>query len=380
MDLETAVAVAGGRIASLAELCDSLSMDELVIVKSWLTSIQEIIDGLTEGAESERISVVLTRSPTLALRVRPLDDGSVTLLFPIGLIVRIRLLATLLLSYPDRDYKIRFIASLLDDRPEGDWELPPQLRPIFGEFVEDDHHWQQLAELATEWAPDNELNLALRDVTWAAMAYVVMHEVSHVLRGHLSALGRVQEDRFAHALSVDHQEFRRGLELDADDWGAGLFLFMVELRLDQSRTSDYRADAFNWIGFAITLLFGMYDTRRKALDLYAERMYPHPVVRHKLFVRSTTGYLRERKPEWLDDWTQHEYAGWTRCVLAFWRLDEDSFVGKFGVPSRRGVQYAPVTALNYNVFDSSFTDDQVEHEIALLETVVRLLASWRQDS
>jgi hypothetical protein len=268
---------------------------------------------------------------------------------------------------------MRFIASLLDDRPESDWELPPRLRPIFGEFVEDDHHWQLLGELAAEWVPDTDLNLAMREVTWSAMAYVVMHEVSHVLRGHSSALRWIQEDRPARALPMDHQEFQRGLELDADDWGAGLFLFMVEITLDQSRTSDYRANAFHWIGFAVTLLFGMYDTRRKALGLYSERKYPHPVVRHKLFVRSTNGYLGAQMPEWLDDWQRHEYDGWEQCVQAFWRLDEDSAVGKFGVPSRQGVQYFPVTALNYNIFDSSFTDDQLEHEIALLESVVHLL-------
>jgi hypothetical protein len=378
MDLENAVAVAGGRIASTADLCDSISTEELEIVERWLADIQDIIDDLSEGAESARIQVVLTRSPTLALRMRPLDDGSVIILFPIGLVVRIRILATLLLSYADRDYTNRFVASIFDDRPESDWELPPRLRPIFGEFVEDDYHWQNLAELATEWVPDTELNLILRDVTWAAMAYVVMHEVGHVLGGHSDALHRIREGGLAPALSVDQQEFERALELDADDSGAGLFLLMVEVRLDQLGTSEYRAEVFHWIGFAVTLLFGMYDTRRKALGLYAEKKYPHPVIRHMLFLRSTVGYLSTEKPEWLEAWQRYEYAGWTRCVQAFWRLDEDSFVGKFGIPARQGVQYAPVTALNYNISDSFSTDDKLEREIRLLQKVVGLIARWRQ--
>lgn len=207
MDLETAVAIAGGRIANPADLYDSILAEEFAIVEVWLARIQKIIDLLTEGAECERISAVLTRSPTLALRMRPLDDGSVVLLVPIGIIVRIRLLAALLLIYPDRDYVMRIVAPLTDDRPESDWELPPRLRPIFGEFIDDDHHWQLLGRFASEWAPEPELNLTLREVTWSAMTYAVMHEVAHVLRGHLGAnLRKLQEDRLGHALPVSDQE------------------------------------------------------------------------------------------------------------------------------------------------------------------------------
>lgn len=240
MDLKNAIAAAGGRITSPADMYDSISMEELTIVENQLDYMQGIIDNLSKGAASERISVVLTRSPALSLRIKALDDGSVILLVPIGLIVRARLLATILLTYSDRDYKIRFIASLLDDRPESDWELPPGLYPIFGEFVDGEHHWRLLAELSAERVPDTDLTQVLREVTGAAMSYVVMHEVAHILRGHPGALHKFEKGGFTRALRVDYQEFRRGLELDADDSGAALFLFMVEILLDQLGESDYR--------------------------------------------------------------------------------------------------------------------------------------------
>jgi hypothetical protein len=379
MDLETAVVVAGGRISSPADLCDAIPMDELVYVESWIPYFQDITNALSEGATTERISIVLTRSPSLAFRIRPLDDGSFVLLAPIGFIVRVRLLATLLLSYPDRDHRIRVISSLLDDYEEGEWELPDRLLPIFGELVDDGDHWRLLAELAAEWVPDSELNFLLREVTWFAMTYVLMHEVSHALRGHTGALLKFQKEELALASSLGHKDFRRGLELDADVNAAAMLLYMTGLQLDQLQVSEYRqnwAHAFEWLGFAVTLIFGMYDTRRKALNLYAERSYPHPVIRHSLFVHAATSYVSTEKAEWLGDWKQYEYVGWQRCVYAFWRLDEDCFAGKFSV-SPQG-RCSPVTALNYNISDKPFNDAQVEREAELHEYVQRLLNSWRQ--
>ncbi|MET8682526.1 hypothetical protein ABZW18_34505 [Streptomyces sp. NPDC004647] len=385
MDLETAVTIAGGRITGPADLHDALPAPEIDLIGKWVRSIQRFIDAVCReaqrgsGAPRGPLSVVLTRSPSLALRTRRLDDGSVVLLLPVGAIVRPRLLATLLLTFPPRDTTISFPASIRDDRPETDWELPNRLLPIFGEFVDDDEHWELLGHLAAGMTPstDADLNLALRDVTWAAMCYAVMHEVAHVTRGHLDAEHTFRERGPTPRPALSLRELRRGLEIDADANGSILFLVALMARLEEMEATQHFTSAFEWIGFAIPMFLGMYDTRRKALGLYAEGLYPHPVVRHELFVRVCANYLHAHKREWLDDWLHYEPDGWTSCIKALWRLDEDCVLGRFSDPPQEGWRCAPITAVNWHATDSPAIFSSLEQETALHQDVVVLLSAWQ---
>ena len=379
MDLGTAVEVAGGRIAGLADLSGSLSADELGQTEYWITTLQDLADGYRAGAGSEPVSIVLTRSPSLALRTRPVDDGSIVVLVPIGLIVRIRVLATLLLGYPDDGFKIKVAASLLDDAPDGGWEIATRLGPVFGEYLDDGDHWQRLAGLIGAQARDADLDAALVNTTWASVTLVVLHELAHVMRGHLDALRRFDAGQLGPAVTLEHSQFRRGLELDADVSGAELFMSLLQVTEGERLTEpEYRSGVFFWTGFASTLLFGMYDTRRKTLGLYGNGLYPHPLIRHQIWGMASDRIVSQIMPEWFSDWQQAVRQGWTRCVEAFWSLDVDVFRGKFSDPPQQGFRCAPVTALHYSMFDAPFNEEQIQREIRLFESVQRILDNLRQ--
>jgi hypothetical protein len=366
MDMQTAVAIAGGTVGE-ANLPRMISLELFTILESWREAFQEHLDAIAKGARSGRVVIKFTRSPSLVARIRPLEDGSFVLLIPLGIIARTRLLASILLSYTPREFKGRYIASALDDRPESDWELPSRLVPLFGEILDDAVHWEQLESVAAEHTFDAKLESPVNEVAWVVLAFVLSHESAHVIRGHPTILRKLQENGASWALEED--ALRRGLEVDADVLGVSIFLHFVDIALRAAKMVDYPSSLFRRCGFGVTLMLGMYDTRRKALSLYRDGRYPHPLVRHSIFMGTGTRFLATTNAKWADVWQEEERAGWAMCLEAFSQLDEDCFIGTYSDPSQVTWKCVPVTSLNDNVFDSTLLYEYQDKELALLAQV-----------
>lgn len=366
MDMQTAVAIAGGSIGE-ANLPGMIPSALFTMLETWRETFQEYLDNLAKGARSGRVVIKFTRSPSLVARIRPLEDRSFVLLVPFGIVARTRLLASILLSYPPQEFKIRYIASALDDRPESDWDLPSRLVPLFGEILDDEAHWEQLESVAAEHTIGAELEPSLNEVTWVVLAFMLAHESAHVLRGHPKILRKMQEDGTLWPL--EENVVRRGLEVDADVVGVAIFLNFVDLALRAAKMFDYPSSLFRCCGFGVTLILGMYDTRRKALSLYQDGLYPHPLVRHSIFVETGRSILATTSTKRADVWQEEERAGWAMCLEAFSQLDEDCFIGTYSDPPQVAEKCVPVTSLNDNLFDSTLLYEYRDKELALLAQV-----------
>lgn len=114
------------------------------------------------------------------------------------------------------------------------------------------------------------------------------------------------------------------------------------------------------------MVFGLYDTRRKALSLYSDAHYPHPLVRRQLFSDFAATYIRDHRPELVDPWRACERAGWAACIEALRHMDVAALIGKFG-GTEAHAQLTPVTALTYTVFDAMYVRNWADEEIALAE-------------
>jgi hypothetical protein len=132
---------------------------------------------------------------------------------------------------------------------------------------------------------------------------------------------------------------------------------------------------FYWMGYAAAMLFGLYDSRRKALNLYSQAVYPHPLVRRQLFSDFTATYIRDHRPDLVDTWRTRERAGWSACVSALRYIDVEALAGRFGGSAKESYRYAPVSALTYNVFDSTYMRGYADEEIERADSIFRLIGA-----
>jgi hypothetical protein len=329
------------------------------------------VDGISKGAKVLKIELRFIQSPSLVCRIRTLDDGSVAVLLPLGLSIRVRTFGRLLLSYFGRKAPIQIASSLLDDYPESHWRIAPSLVPLFGEFADEAEHWRQLATLDSQIQIDPELEPAVNELLWAALCYLTWHEVAHAIRGHFS-IEKDARTKSCNGPPIGEVDIRKALEIDADCWAAFLMLFTTLENIKAAGQEAELGSCFFWIGYSITLVFGLYDSRRKALDLYSQAFYPHPIIRHRLFLDFATAHIAERWPELAELWEKETNRGWNGCVAALRNLDVDVMTGKFGGNTKKPrevAQLVPVTAMTYNVFDQSFVHDGIQKDKALLRQV-----------
>jgi hypothetical protein len=371
MNLDELILVTGGSVHS-SRLPSCVSREQYRILKSWLQYLQQFVDGVSKGAKGPKVTLHFSLSPSLVCRTRTLDDGSVAVLLPLGLPVRVRTFARLLLRYFGQQSGIRLAASLLDDYPESHWRIAPSLVPLFGELADESEHWRLLAILDSHIELKPELETVVNELVWVASCYLTWHEVAHAIRGHFSIVARARSDSRT-VRSINEADMRKALEIDADASATMLMLFTTFEKMRADDVENEVDKAFFWIGYAATLVFGLYDTRRKALGLYSQAFYPHPIVRHGLFVDFATAHIAERWPKLGSVWEKENIVGWKECVAALRHLDVDVFTGKFGgntKKSREIAKFVPVTAMTYNVFDSSFVSEGKHRERALASEVL----------
>ena len=370
MTLDELLVLAGGPVHEDA-LPPPVTVDEYHHFSGWLGYAQQLAGPLAQGAGSARVVIAQSRSPSLVCRVRPLDDGSAAVVVPLGVLARTRVFARILLHAlheSEHEPSVQVVASILDDTSESDWAIAPLLTPLLGEIPDEAAHWSRLADLNTQISREGVHEGAVDDLIWVCSSYLVWHEVAHVLRGHFDDL---DEGR---SVGLDEVSLRRALELDADANAATLLLFSLLSTLEERDALDAAGSMFFWLGYGLAMLFALYDSRRKALSLYSEAFYPHPVVRLRLFSEFARGHLAEHHPDLLEQWDTHQLEGWNECVRSVRRLDVQAMLGRFGGSDEDVHRFIPVTALNYAQFDSTFVVDDAERQKAQAREVLARLA------
>ncbi len=372
MTLRELVLLAGGSVND-SHLPPCISLEQYERLSSWLSLLQHFADGHSKASKGPKIVLLFARSPSLVCRVRTLEDGSVAIILPLGLPARVRVLARLLLGYFEPELDIKIVASLVDDIPESDWEIAPSLVPLFGEFADESEHWQRLDILDSQLKLAPEIEPAVDDLLWVAVCYLTCHELAHAIQGHFPVVERARVDSRL-TQQIGDASFRKALEVDADHAATTFMLLITHMKMESEGVEAEIGSAFFWIGYAITLIFGLYDSRRKALSLYSESFYPHPVIRHALFLDFATEMIAKQLPAQKKIWGEQSVRGWEKCVHAFRRLDVDVFTGKFGADTKNTeelVKFVPVTAMNYNIFDSSFVSEKKNEERALASRILQ---------
>ena len=370
MILQEFILLAGGGVDNLS-LPRNIHRKDFKLLTFWLELLQGVIDAYSK-VKGLKVTLHFILSPSLVCRTRPLEDGSVAILVPLGLPVRIRILARILLGYFGQESITRFANSLLDDIPESDWRIAPSLIPVFGEFVDESAHWRQLGILDSQLELNPEIEPAVYDLLWVALCYLTCHEFAHAIRGHFSVVEQIRSNSQTIQKLGGENNLRKALEIDADAVATSLMLLITREKMEAEGVAGDASSAFFWIGYAFTLIFGLYDSRRKALNLYSKAFYPHPIVRHALILDFAELAFAQNDPAMEKSWTETSIKGWHECVSALRHLDVDVFMGKFGTARNNEelAKFVPVTAMNYTIFDTSYVKDQVRNARALTESVL----------
>lgn len=361
MKLDELVTLVGGPVAEAA-LPAPVTVDEHRLFTSMLRNLQSLAGPIAEATDSAPVVLTQSRSPSLVCRVRLLDDNSAAIVVPLGVLARTRTFARILLHAlheGESEPVISLANSAMDDISEEDWEIAPALVPLFGEIRDETDHWDQLAELDAGLSREGVEDDTLEGITMACVYYLVWHEVAHVLRGHFDLIKKEARIDLQPA-PRDETAIRRALEIDADSAASELYLFSTVVQLEQ-----YDREAidgvFFFAGYGLALLFGLYDVRRKALGLYSETFYPHPLVRLRLFDGFVRAWLNEHRPALLAMWDARQSDGWNLCIQSLRRLDIQVLLGAFGRSDDGTVHRSvPATSLNYTVFDWTFIAEEAE--------------------
>src|SRR5688500_18722983 len=98
MTLQDFILLAGGNI-NPSRLPRGVIREDYNLLASWTKIIQKFLEGYCQGSKTAKVGLYLVNSPSLVCRTKPVDDGSVAILVPLGLITRTRVFARILLGY-----------------------------------------------------------------------------------------------------------------------------------------------------------------------------------------------------------------------------------------------------------------------------------------
>ena len=371
MTLQEFIMLAGGSVED-SRLPNCISKEEFEELSNWSLLLQKVMDQHSKNSNSTRVTIHLTHSPSLVCRTKPLDDGSVAILIPLGLYMRVRVFARVLLNYYGKESNMSLLNSILDDIPESDWAIVPALIPIFGEVDDESTHWRQLADLNSTIELDPELEPAVTDLAWFAFCYLTCHEYAHAIRDHFSIVKQVKVPPTFEQPS-DDVSLRKALEIDADAIAISLMLIITLMDMETKGLTGENASALYWMCYALTLVFRLYDSRRKALSLYSEGIYYHPIVRHRLIIGDADTFISRFRPTMKKKWIDDSTSGCQACVGALRHLDIDVMLGKFRGKTKNNkelAKYLPVTAMNFTTFADIFVDEQVQDARAQTSSIL----------
>lgn len=286
-------------------------------------------------------AIALTASSSLACTVRRLEERY-AILVPIGAVARIRMMARLLLSYWHVENPPRVIRSPVDAIEDGTESVPPLLRGLFVEDVDMTELRLGLLVLDRVIKLDPVFEPDVRELTHLAVTWLITHEFTHVLHGHFDVLAAAGDER--------RDRLLRGCELDADDGATAISLLVMDRAIRMARSLGQEASMDTGLlrlGYAVTMLLGMFDVVRKHFPAYAHGAYNHPLLRCELFFSAIDRAVQEPaevKAKFLHSVTE----GWKRCIHAYDMLTVEAMAGRFGsLPPGR--HPAPLHAMLYGV-------------------------------
>jgi len=136
------------------------------------------------------------------------------------------------------------------------------------------------------------------------------HELAHFGRDHTGVIADQQSNTRAKELGLTQAQFHKGMEIEADI-GASRDT-AIHLMADLERTvgrSNKRAyaESFQRFSYVITAMLGVFDSQRKAFAQYNGAKYLHPMMRHLVFVETTTSVITGVSDELALIWKNTEY-------------------------------------------------------------------------
>jgi hypothetical protein len=295
-----------------------------------------------------RIALFLVHSISNVCTIHCHDSKNATVVVPLGLVARLRVLSKLLLRYWGKESRILLNSSPLDKIDENCWKVPDKLRPLFCSYDSDDQFWRDLMaledilELSNDFAPD------VLELLHLALVHAIGHEVAHFWQRHfdLQALHLTDKDLARWGFSL--KDLNKAIELHADAAAGQLSqsIFLSQAKIAYGGNArDNCIRGFLRFGYAFSLLYSLYEPQRKYLYAYDNDRYSHPFVRRDVAIGKATAWVRERRWDLLPLWSQYENEGFQRFEWAMADLNLECMTGKFGVVEKDEMVY-PIH-LNY---------------------------------
>jgi len=361
MNLNDAVELAGGDIL-VADVPPCLPLDTFESARGSLEFLEGISGPLHEGLTSRPTHIRVVQSSSIVCSTRRLSDESHLVVVPLGLIVRLRLLAGLMLRHWQQQHIYLYAEHAVGRTKK---KCPPLLVSLFDHYRNDESYWPLASDLEARIPDIAYLESDIKELIHLALVNVVGHELGHVVRKHANAR------RLFRAGCGDTARvamFERMLEYDADVVSASWSIFTLELQLQVANQVDRLPLASLRMGYALTLLYALYDATVRNYEAYAESRYMHPLVRRHLFVEVTHANLREGNIEWWRVYAPNELRGWVEAALALNDLAFECGAGKWGDVGTDPRDYIPLSALHYNTSEVAVHQSHFDAEFARYST------------
>lgn len=335
-----------------------LYFEEVIGTLNFLSDNYEMI--CNRYGSKAKVTIVLTQSPSFSCKVTKVDKDRYLILIPLGVPARICILARIVLPYIDNGQNILMVSSLRDNIQIRDECIPKLLHPIFLDNPDYENYWDALNELYNQITPNLTLEDDVIHILRISLIFLVSHELTHILNGHLDLLERSNLE----TVGLSKELLMRGIEIDADDEAAALSMLLLQLVYDPD-FAHFR------LGFATTMLFGISDVQQRRFANYEGGRYNHPVVRCDIFANAVAKCIDaspKKKKHILDILNK----GWEKCVFAFNCLHMDAWQGRFGNFSKKCDSH-PFHLLLYGRSESLIIDQMASDAEKLLRQVRSIL-------
>ncbi|MEO6731647.1 MAG: hypothetical protein ABIN01_10555 [Ferruginibacter sp.] len=324
------------------------------------------------------VKIFPVQSTSMACSVRKLDAVNALIVIPLGVIARIRVLARLLLKYWNASYNIGILNSPLDNIPENSWVIPEKLKPLLGSYLpgEEKKFWQDINELDKSIGLPEAYDNDVSELLHLALVHLASHEFAHFWQKHFELLKLGLTPKQLKKYDLTQLKIEKGVELHADNVAGQLSMDILLTQVMISYPSnDYDAYSrgFLRLSYITTLIFSLYDPRRKYLLAYDRNLYTHPLVRRHLIFQASDDRLKERGPELHNHWQANELHGWTKCMQALNDLNLDCLKGDFG-PVDLSKNIFPIHINPGGSVSFNFIGDMVNDSNIIKVNFIKLLA------
>lgn len=250
----------------------------------------------------------------------------------------------------------------------------PLFRPLFGDYSdkESELFWHDIDKIDEITQLDTDEVNEMQNILHLAIIHLFGHEFMHVWSRHpeLRAIN-LPESQLARLLLTE-LEFQKGIELHADSGASWISISLLIHQLGPDLNSENAEDyerAFYRMGYMTTLLYGMYDVRRKYLYGYRDSAYTHPIVRRKLAANAMDITLQSHPPL-REIFLNIEPLGANRCDSAREDLNCDLMIGKFGPIDRNKLTLPLHLPKGVSVFSTLYIQDEIKLAQSVLDRFV----------